>query len=271
MQKQLGNPEEEMSFLDHLEHLKGHLFRSILAIVALAAVAFVYRNEIFTNVILAPKSTDFVTFVTMCDLSHLLGMGDSLCFKPLELELQSVQMAGQFTMSLWSSFVIGLIVAFPYLLWEIWRFIKPGLKNSERKYTKGVVFYTSLLFMMGVLFGYYVIAPLSIHFLGTFQVSDSVQNIITISSFVSIITTLTLSCGLVFELPIVVYFLTKIGLVDDVFLKKYRRHAIILTLVLSAIITPPDFLSQILVSIPILLLYEVGIRVSKIVKNKEAV
>ncbi len=270
MQKQIGNSGEEMSFLDHLEHLKGHLFRSILAVVLIAIVAFIFRNEIFTHVILAPKSTDFKTFVYMCDLSHFLKMGDSLCFKPLELELQSVQMAGQFTMSLWSSFVIGLIVAFPYILWEIWRFVKPGLRNSEQKYTKGVVFYTSILFLLGVLFGYYVIAPLSIHFLGTFQVSESVQNIITISSFVSIITTLTLSCGLVFELPILVYFLTKIGLVDDVFLKKYRRHAIVMTLILSAVITPPDFLSQILVSIPILLLYEVGIKVSKVVKSKEA-
>ncbi len=270
MQTQIGSPVEEMSFLDHLEHLKGHLFRSILAIVIFAAIAFVYRNEIFTHVILAPKSTDFVTFVQMCDLSHFIGMGDSLCFKPLQLELQSVQMAGQFTMSLWSSFVIGLIIAFPYVLWEIWRFVKPGLRNTEKKYTKGVVFYTSVLFMMGVLFGYYVIAPLSIHFLGTFQVSESVQNIITISSFVSIITTLTLSCGLVFELPVFVYFLTKLGLVDDVFLKQYRRHAVVMTLFLSAVITPPDFLSQVLVSIPILLLYEVGIKVAKIVKSKEA-
>ncbi len=269
MQEQIGNSEQEMSFLDHLEDLKGHLFRSILAIVILASVAFIFRNEIFTHVILAPKSTDFVTFVGMCNLSHLLGMGDSLCFKPLELELQSVQMAGQFTMSLWSSFVIGLIIAFPYILWEIWSFVKPGLRGAEQKYTKGVVFYTSVLFILGVLFGYYMIAPLSIHFLGTFQVSDSVQNIITISSFVSIITTLTLSCGLVFELPILIYFLTKIGLVDDIFLKKYRRHAIVLTLLLSAVITPPDFLSQILVSIPILLLYEVGIKVAKVVKKKE--
>lgn len=268
-QKQIGEPEHEMSFLDHLAHLRGHLVRSVLAIILFASVAFVYREYIFTHIILASRSSEFVTFVYMCDLSHLFGMGDILCFNDQNLKLQSVQMAGQFTASLWSAIVIGFIIAFPYILWELWRFIKPGLKNKERKYTRGVVFYSTTLFLLGVLFGYYVIVPLSVNFLGTFQVSSSVENIITLSSFVSTVTTLVLSCGLVFELPILVYFLTKVGLIDDAFLKKYRRHAIVLTLILSAIITPPDFLSQILVSIPILLLYEVGIKVAKFVKAKE--
>jgi sec-independent protein translocase protein TatC len=264
--KNIGNPDQEMHFLDHVSVLRGHLVRIVLGIFLFAIIAFIYRDFIFTDIIFASKSSDFATFKAMCWLSRTLGMGDSLCIAEQNLVLQNLQMAGQFNMSMWASFIIGIILSFPYTLWEIWRFIAPGLKDSERKNSKGFLFWASLLFFLGVLFGYYVIVPLSINFLGTFEVSGAIQNNFALTSYVSLVTNLVISCGLLFELPIIIFFLAKLGLVDDIVLKKYRKHAIVITLILSAIITPPDFLSQILVALPVMLLYEIGIRIAKITK-----
>lgn len=266
--EQIGNStDKEMHFLDHIGILRGHLIRITIVITILTVLAFINIEEIF-ELILASRSSDFITFRLLCDLSHALNLSDSLCITNQLVKLQSVEMSGQFSTALWASFVIGFILSFPYILWELWRFIAPGLKEKEKKYSKGIVFYASILFLIGVAFGYFLIIPLSVNFLGSFQVANFVENIITLSSYVSLVTNLALSCGLIFELPIIVYFLAKLGLIDDVFMKTYRKHAVIITLVLAAVITPPDFLSQVLVALPVMGLYEIGILIAKMASKK---
>ncbi|MGB0870506.1 MAG: twin-arginine translocase subunit TatC [Flavobacteriales bacterium] len=267
--EQIGNStDKEMHFLDHIGILRGHLIRITIAITALTVLAFMNINFLFEEILLASRSSDFITFKFLCDLSHSLNLSDTLCIEDQLLELQSVEMSGQFSIALWSSFVIGFIIAFPYILWELWRFIAPGLKDKEKRYSKGIVFYSSVLFLLGVAFGYYLIIPLSVNFLGSFKVADFIDNDINITSYISLVTNLALSCGLIFELPIIVYFLARLGLIDDVFMKTYRKHAVIITLVLAAVITPPDFLSQVLVALPVMGLYEIGILIAKMASKK---
>lgn len=259
--------EGEMSFLQHLEALRWHLVRATIVVCVLAVIAFFNKDLLFDGIILAPKKPDFPTYRAMCWLSEKLSIED-LCIKELPFRLQSTELAQQFTLHMWVAFVAGLIIGFPYVLWEIWRFIKPALSDKERKYTSGVVFFASLLFFMGVLFGYYVIAPLSINFLGSYSVSSEVQNIFTIDSFISIITMLTIAAGVVFQLPIVVYFLSKIGLLTPAFMRAYRKHAIVVILIIAAVITPsPDVTSQLLVAFPLLLLYEISILIAAVVNR----
>jgi sec-independent protein translocase protein TatC len=261
--------EEGMSFLDHLEILRWHLIRIVIALLVFGILAFVFKGFVFDTVVLAPAFNTFITYQSFCDLSHFLAMGDKLCFGDLNFELINLTMAGQFSMHIIVSIVAGIIVAFPYILYELWRFIKPALKKSEKNYAKGIVFWGSLLFLSGVAFGYYVITPMSVQFLGGYRVSEMVNNQISLKSYISTVTTITLACGLIFQLPIVVYFLSKVGLVTPHLMKTYRRHAIIAVLILSAIITPPDISSQVLVSIPLVILYEVSILISRAVVRKE--
>jgi sec-independent protein translocase protein TatC len=264
--------EEEgtMSFLDHLEVMRWHLIRMVLAIMVLAILAFFFKNIVFDVVVLAPAFNDFLTYQLFCDFSHFLGLGDKLCFQDLPFNLINLTMAGQFTMHILVSFVAGIIVSFPYLLFEIWRFIKPALKKGEASYARGMVFWGSFLFLLGVCFGYFLITPLSVQFLGGYRVSDMVLNQISLRSYISTVTTITLACGLLFQLPIVVYFLSKVGIVTPQLMKTYRRHAIIAVLILAAIITPPDISSQVLVAIPLVGLYEISIIISRmVVKNQE--
>ena len=199
-----------------------------------------------------------------CNISRSLGM-DTFCFQELPFRIQSRTMAGQFSAHMWTSIYAGIIVAFPYILYEFWRFISPGLKEKERNSSRGFLIIASILFFLGVLFGYYLITPLSINFLGSYQVSKEVFNDFDLDSYISLVRTSVLACGIVFELPIIMYILTKIGLVTPEILRKYRKFALIIVLVLSAVITPPDIVSQIIVAIPILILYEVSIHISKIV------
>ncbi|MGB0427893.1 MAG: twin-arginine translocase subunit TatC [Flavobacteriales bacterium] len=255
--------DKEMNFLDHVEVLRKHLFRIIFALLLCSIFAFVFRDWLFTEVILASSHSDFATFKALCWLSHTLGLDESLCIEDQNLKLQSIQMAGQFTTSMWASFIIGFIVSFPYILWELWKFILPGLKTTEQKYSKWIIVLATLTFFIGVLFGYYVIIPLAVNFFGTFQVSNLVENIVSLNSYVSMVSNLALSCGLMFELPIIVYFLAKLGIITPEGMRKYRKHAFVATLVFAAIITPPDFLSQVLVALPVWLLYELGILIAK--------
>ena len=265
----MGEKAKEMSFLQHLEVLRWHLVRAVSSIVLFAVIAFVYKDFVFDQVLLAPKNPNFPTYKFFCNLSEFLGMGDLLCFGDQEWDLHSFTMSGQFSTHIMTSLFAGLVVAFPYVFWEIWSFIKPALYSKETKITRWVVFFTSILFSVGVLFGYYLVAPLSVNFLGSYQVSSQVSNTIGLSSFVSTITTISFANGLIFELPMLVYFLTKIGLLTPEFMKKYRKHAIVLTLILSAIITPPDVTSQILVSLPLIILYELSIKISsRVLKNQ---
>ncbi len=257
-----------MSFLEHLEELRWHLIRATLAVFAMAIVAFIYHNIIFDKIILAPKDPSFFTNRMLCRLGDLVNVS-KLCINSKPLEIININMAGQFTTHIVVSLLAGLIVAFPYVFWEFWRFMRPALYDKERKYARGAVFYSSVLFLLGILFGFYIISPLSVNFLGSYSVSQEVINRINLRSYISTVTTVTLAGGITFELPVVVYFLTKVGLITPDFLKRYRKHAIVIILVLAAIITPPDVFSQILVFIPLLILYEVSIWISKRIKKKQ--
>ena len=260
--------KEEMSFLDHLEILRWHLIRSGIAILFFSILAFIFKEIIFDVVLLAPKDPNFLTYRFLCNISQALGLGDALCIKESPFSLMNINMAGQISAHLLTSFYAGFILAFPYVFWEIWRFVLPALKEKEAKVSRGIVFFSSLLFLTGVIFGYFVIAPLSINFLGSYQVSQTVANQISLTSFISTVTTISLANGIIFELPILVYFLTKIGLLTPEFMRTYRRHAMVITLILSAIITPPDITSQILVSFPLIILYEISIQISKAIVKK---
>jgi|TARA_B110000495_G_scaffold201194_1_gene218088 sec-independent protein translocase protein TatC len=268
----MNNKDLDMSFLDHLEVLRWHLIRSGLAILFFSVLAFIFKEIIFDVILLAPKDPNFLTYKVLCFISKNLGMGDALCIGESPFSLMNISMSGQFSAHITSSLYAGFIIAFPYVFWEFWRFITPALKDGETKLARGVVFFSSVLFMFGILFGYYVIAPLAINFLGSYQVSEIVSNQISLSSFVSTVTTVSFANGIIFELPMIVYFLTKFGLLTPEFMRKYRKHAMIVTLILSAIITPPDITSQVLVSFPLILLYELSIKISsKVIKNKNKI
>jgi len=266
----MEEPEEEMSFLDHLEIFRWHLIRSAGAIMFFAFIAFIYKEIVFDVILLGPKQPDFPTYRALCSISRFLGMQDALCLTESPFILMNISMSGQFSTHITTSIFAGFIVAFPYVFWEFWRFLRPALHDSETKMAKGIVFFSSLLFMSGILFGYYVVAPLSVNFLGSYQVSSTVANQIGLTSFISTVTTVCLANAIIFELPILVYFLTKIGLLTPDFMRIYRKHAMVVTLILSAIITPPDITSQILVSFPLLILYELSIKISaRVIKNQE--
>ncbi|HET6990731.1 MAG TPA: twin-arginine translocase subunit TatC [Bacteroidia bacterium] len=261
----------EMSFLGHLEALRWHLVRSAIVIVVLAVVAFCFPEILFGKIILGPKSPDFFTYQFLCNISHKWGMGDSLCFTDFNFKFQNIEVTGQFTLAMWGSVVAGLVLGFPYILWELWRFIKPALKEKESKAATGFIFYASMLFLAGILFGYYVVTPMAIYFLGNYQVDPSIQNIFDIDSYISVVTTLVLLMGLVFELPILVYFLARFGIITGAFMGKYRKHAIIVILIVAAVITPTtDIFTQMLVAVPLYILYEASIIVAKRVEKKRA-
>ena len=260
----------EMSFLDHLEELRWHLIRSTLAIVIIGVVAFLMKDFIFDTIIFGPKKMSFPTYRLFCDIATRIGLESAFCADELPFTIQNRTMAGQFSAHIWTSIWAGFIVGFPYVLYEMWKFISPGMYENERKYSRGFILVASLLFFMGVLFGYYVVAPLSINFLGTYQVSKEVLNEIDISSFISTVRASVIACGIMFELPIIIFFMTKVGLVTPELLRKYRKIALVVVLTLSAVITPPDVASQIIVAVPVLLLYQVSIYISSIVLKREA-
>jgi sec-independent protein translocase protein TatC len=251
-----------MSFLDHLEALRWHLVRSAIAVLTLGIVCFVYVDLIFDGVILKPLDPNFITYRVFCKLSHLLLNDDSMCFSKVNMELISIQMAGQFTMHLSASIVAGMVAAFPYIAWEVWQFLKPALYEKERKNARGLVFYLSFLFLLGVCFGYFLITPLSVTFFGNYRISEAIDNQINLSSYIGMVTSTTLWCGIVFELPVIIYFLTKVGIVTPQWLRDQRRLMYVIILIIAAIITPPDVVSQIIVSLPLFVLYEVGIFIS---------
>jgi sec-independent protein translocase protein TatC len=264
------NEEKEMSFLDHLEELRWHVVRSLVAVVVCTIGAFVTAKWIFQHIIFAPARVDFPTFRALCSFGKFFGV-DDLCVQEIPFKIQSRFMTGQFTMHILASFVIGFIVAFPYVVWEIWRFIRPGLYSTERKYSRGAVASISFLFITGILFGYYVLAPLMISFLANYQISDMIMNEFDITSYVSTVVGVVFGCGLLFQLPVVMYFLTKIGIVTPQFLRQYRKHAIVIILVVGAIVTPSaDPFSQMLIATPLYLLYEISILISAGVVRQKA-
>lgn len=261
--------EGEMSFLEHLEELRWHIIRSILSIVILMVIAFIFKNMIFDYIILAPKNANFFTNRILCELGHAVNI-EQLCINSKPFNLINIKMSGQLTTHIAVSMVAGLILAFPYVLWEFWKFFRPALYLNEAKHTRGAVLAATLLFFTGVLFGYFLLAPLSIHFLTSYEISADVVNQINIRSYIGTLSSICLATGLVFELPMIAFFLTQIGIITPKFMRTYRKHAIVVIFIVAAIITPPDVFSQMLVCIPLLLLYEVSILISaRVMKKKE--
>lgn len=261
--------EHEMNFLDHLEELRWHLIRSLIAIGVFSIAAFLSKDLIFHTILLGPSRTDFWTYEMLCKLGDLVNTS-VLCINELPFIIQSRQMTGQFTMHITSAFVAGFVVAFPYVFWEIWRFISPGLYPKERRAARGAVFYVSFLFILGILFGYFLVTPISINFLANYKLDESIQNEFDIISYLSTVLMIIISGGLLFQLPIVVFFLTKAGIVTPQLMRTYRRHSYVVIITLSAILTPPDVFSQILLAIPLIGLYQISIYISGRVIRKEA-
>ena len=264
MKDQKGKADlDQMSFIEHLEELRWRLVRSAIAVLLIGIVIWTFQEWIMNNVFMSMKKKDFFSFRIMCDY---LGT----CVEDIPVQLQSMTVSGQFGYALMMSFMGGLVIGFPFIFYQIWAFLKPGLKFGEKKMAKGIVFYVSFLFFLGILFGYFVVAPLSIQFFGSYQISSEIRNDFTISSYMSMILSTVFYTGIFFLLPVVTYILTRIGVLTPDFLIKYRKHAIVGILILSAIITPPDIISQVIVSIPIFILYEIGILIAKrVVKTSE--
>ena len=265
----MAEKEKEMSFLGHLEELRWHLVRSASVVLIFGIFLFIFQKEVYENFLLAHRKSDFITYQLFCDFFNLFGLDSSFCRVSFKDNLISLKPTQQLMNSIWSSFILGIILSFPYLLWELWRFISPGLTLKEVRNSKGFIFVASLLFFLGIAFSFYIIAPISIHFLYNYQITDLIQNNFTMDSHIGLVTNMLLGVSILFELPVLVFFLTKIGLITPAFLKKYRKHALVVVLIVAAIITPPDVASQIIVAIPIVILYEVSIKVSKIVIKKQ--
>lgn len=262
--------KDDLTFIEHLEELRWHIARSLLAVTIIAIVVFMLPGVLFDTIIFGPKSEGFLTYTFFCKLSAWLGLGETLCIKPSAFDVINLEMSGQFLAHIKISFIAGLVVAFPYIFWEIWRFVRPGLYQSEIKAMRGVVGAGSLLFLLGILFGYYIITPFSINFLVSYTVSTEVGNNIAFASYVDTILAIVLASGIMFELPLVVFFLSKMGLLTPEDMRAYRRHALVVILIVAAVITPPDVFSQILVTFPVYLLYELSINISARVAKKRA-
>lgn len=256
---------QQMSFLQHLDELRWRLVRVAIVVISVAVFLWIYQEWVMNHVFLVLKEKEFITFRLLCSYF-------GVCVSDTTVKMQSMTVSGQFNYAMMMSIMGGLIISAPYIFYQMWSFVKPGLKKNEIQAAKGMVFYVSLCFFLGVFFGYFVVAPLTVQFFGSFQISPEIENNFTVGSYMGTVISTVFYTGILFLLPIVSYVLTKIGLIGPEFLKKYRRHAIVIILIISAVITPPDMLSQIIVSIPIIVLYEIGIVVSKRTsKNKNTI
>ncbi|MBN8665302.1 MAG: twin-arginine translocase subunit TatC [Chitinophagales bacterium] len=270
--KKQEEPKAEMTFVDHLEELRWHVIRSVLAVFFMGGVIFVYRDWIFDNIIFGPVNPDFVSYKFFCDLSHWLHLGDALCMPPVSVSMQTTTFGGQFVSSITVAIVGGFIIAFPYVFWEFWRFVKPALKDNELKGTRFVIFWVTFFFLLGISFGYFVLGPFTFNFLANFNIGTRhfLETKPTLNDFLDNLINILVGCGIAFELPVLAYAFTKIGLITPMFLKESRRYAIVIILVVAAIITPsPDWISQLLVFIPLFLLYQLSILVSARVYKEE--
>lgn len=259
----------EMSFVDHLEELRRHLFRSVIAIVIGMIIAGIYNDYIIDKIVLGPVHEDFVSFRKICEWGRSLGMGDKMCIGKISINMQNTATTGQVSLFFTVLFIGGVVLAFPYVFWEFWKFIKPALTKKELQSTSGVIFWVSFLFFLGVLFGYFFLVPFSMNFLATFSLSPTIQNIWTIKSYINTIMPLVLGTGLAFQMPLAIYFLAKIGIVSSRFLKNNRKYAIVVILILAAIITPPDVISQVVVTVPLMALYEISILLTRRVEKEK--
>lgn len=270
MAVKLLSVEKEMSFMAHLEELRWHVLRALSAVLVLTIAAFAVAPWIFENIIFAPARVDFPTFKFLCKIGTALGSEDAFCVQEIPFKLQNRNMTGQFTMHIMASFIIGFIMAFPYVIWELYKFIKPGLHTHERKYSRGAVAAVSFLFLIGIFFAFFVLCPIMISFLANYQISDKISNEFDISSYVGTIIAMLLGTGLLFQLPMIILFLSNIGIVTPKSLRKRRKHAIVTILITGAIITPTaDPLSQALIAIPLYILYEISIMISERVEKRK--
>ncbi len=264
-----NNQVDNMSFLEHLEELRWHILRSMFAIIITGFACFIMKDFIFDTIIFGPKNMSFPTYRFLCEAATIIGVETNFCGTEFPFVIQNRTMGGQFSAHIWTSIIGGFILSFPYVIYELWKFISPGLLEAEKTKSRGFIFICSFLFFLGVLFGYYVVAPLSINFLGGYQVSNEVLNEIDISSYIALVRSSCLACGIMFELPIIIFFLTRIGVVTPKSLIKYRKYAILIVLTFAAIITPPDVASQIIVAIPVMILYQISIFISRLVLKKQ--
>ena len=255
------NDDKNMSFLQHLEELRWRLVKCSIAIILCATILFWYQKWIMDNIFLIMLDNNFISFKLMCNWF-------GICTPPSPVEMQSMNVSGQFSYALWTSILGGIVVSSPFIFYQMWGFIRPAMKETEKRVMGGLVIYISILFLLGILFGYFVVAPMTIQFFGNYQITDKIQNIFTIDSYMGMILSTIFYTGLFFLLPIASFFLAKVGIITSDFLKKYRKHAFVGVLILAAVITPPDLISQIIVAIPIAILYEIGIIAAKRVENK---
>jgi len=260
-----GEEKAEMTFIDHLEELRQHIIRSVIAILVMAAIIFIYRDWVFDNIITGPINPDFISYRLLCDFSHWAHMGDALCMPPVNINMQTTTFGGQFLSSISLALIGGILISFPYIFWEFWRFIKPALKDKELSNTRFIIFWVSFFFFTGAAFGYFLLGPFTFNFLGSFTLGTKgvLETRPTLTDYLDNLTNLILGCGIAFELPVLAYILTKIGLITPVYLRKIRKYAVVVILLAAAIITPsPDWMSQLIVFIPLFTLYELSILVS---------
>ncbi|HWZ22818.1 MAG TPA: twin-arginine translocase subunit TatC [Cytophagaceae bacterium] len=268
--------KKEMSFLDHLEELRKRLFRAMIPVVFFTIIAFLYMDTIFKYVIIAPTKPDFWTYRMLCKLGDKMylwfGIDNQICVEKIDFALQSRTLTGQFTMYMTSGFVAGFVMAFPFFFWQLWKFIEPALNPTERSNARGGIAFVSILFFVGILFGYYILSPLSINFLANFKIDESINNYFDVTSYISTLLMMILGCGIMFQLPVVVYILSRLGIMTPGIMRKYRRHAIVVILIVAAVLTPtPDFLTQTLVGTPIIILYELSIFISAAIERKKKI
>jgi sec-independent protein translocase protein TatC len=264
--KKVGDDGEEMTFVDHLEALRWHIVRSLLAVIFFALFIFIKMDWVFERVIAGPLQNDFISYLMLCRFSNWLHLGDALCMPAMNIKLQAIEFSSQFMSSITIAFVGGFIAAFPYIFWELWKFIKPALKPSELKSTRGSIFFVSLFFFTGAAFGYFLLAPFTFNFLSNYSLGTShlLETKPTLNDYLDNLVNIILGCGIAFELPVLAYVLTKIGLITPAFLTASRKYAVVVILVIAAVITPsPDWSSQMLVFVPLFLLYQLSIVVSK--------
>jgi len=249
-----------MTFGGHLEVLRQMLFRILAVVMVFAIAIFCFKDKTF-ELLMAPSQWDFITYRYIEKFLHWLG--SSFTFNEYHINLIATELSSQFMTHVTTALYLGLLVASPYVLVELFRFITPALYENEKKYSVRIAIAMYLLFVVGVLMSYFILFPISFRFLGTYSVSAIVESNITLRSYISTFTTLTLVMGLVFQLPVIAFFLGKIGAVKSDFLKRYRRHALVVIMVTAAVITPPDLMTLVLVTIPLYLLYEVSILILK--------
>jgi len=262
--------DAEMPFLEHVEVLRGHIVRSLIAVAVTSSLVFINKAYLFDTLIFGPASQDFITYKVLCWVSDRIALGKALCIDVFNFSFINIELAGQFVIHIKAALLIGFVLAFPYIFWEFWRFVRPALHEQEARYAKGIVFFSSLLFFIGVLFGYLILIPAMLNFLGNYQVSAQVQNNFTLTNYIGFISMFVLASGGIFELPMVVYFFSKLGLLTPGMMRQYRKHAVVVILIIAAVITPsPDIGSQLLVFIPVYLLYEISIFISaRVAKNR---